>query len=142
MGKIVAPVAATLTQLKISAADVHHAGVVTIICQQFLTETKEVRMRQTIVLENDSFLHLLEKPAHGGTDRVAAALVGIEKTGLDLTRPVDAVHNVLADGGAFFRLPGTVGAGAVGGYKQAWRPGIPNLGKYPFRGLNPVEDHE
>ena len=83
-------------------------------------------MGNTIVFQDDAFLHLLKKPGNGAAHPQTAALVHIGIEPLDLAGPVDLGFNNCAGGGHLLGFTGAIEIGAVAGYKQARWCNTPN----------------
>jgi hypothetical protein len=67
-GKAVGMFAAVFAKHEILAGYVHHLVIVSVTLQQNLAERKKRRVRQAVILQDDPFLHVAEKPVDGSTD--------------------------------------------------------------------------
>ena len=76
-------------------------------------------MGNAVILQDDAFLHLLEKPADGADRANAAALVYLGIEALDLTGPVDILLDHRAGGGHFLGFAGALGVGAITGHEDS-----------------------
>ena len=126
---------------KVGAGDSGDPGFVAVPFEQGFAVGEEVRVGQAIVLQDDPFLHLLEKPRNRTTDGEAAAQVCVAEEGLYITGPV----HLGLDGPGFLhqgKFTGSVRPGPVRGQEQPARPLLPNGVEHPG-GLNrPVENEE
>jgi len=76
-------------------------------------------MGNAVVLQDDAFLHLLQKPGDGASHPHAAALVHIGVDPLNLAGPVDLVLYHRSGGGHLLGFAGALGVGAVAGHEHA-----------------------
>ncbi len=84
--------------LEVVARNHHDAFVSTIPVEQFGAIPKETRVRQTIILHDDSLLYLFKGPVQSARDAPAAAHVRVGEIREDLTGPIHPVQD-------FARLP-------------------------------------
>ena len=101
-------------------------GVVTVVLQQCDAERDEVRMRNAIILKNDSLLHVFEKPGDSANRADAAALIDIRIKTLDLARPVNLVFDHCTGGSHLLGFAESIRVGAIAGYKKPRRRYGPN----------------
>lgn len=117
--EVVAAVAAPLAVLEVDATDAPHPSVVTVALQQVGAINKEVGMGNAVILKDDAFLHLLEKPADRTAHPQATALVHIGIEPLDLAGPINLLLDHRAGGGHLIGFVRALGVWAVAGHKQA-----------------------
>ena len=122
VAEVVAAVAAPLAVLEVVTANGPNSSIVPIAVQQPRAVGEEVRMGDAIVLQDNSLLHLFEKPGDGAADSEAAALVRISVEPLDMAGPVDLALNHGAGGSHLFGFAGTGGVGAIASHEQARGP--------------------
>src|SRR5688572_30332319 len=72
-----------------SARNGCHFGFIAVPGQQGFTERIKVRVRETVVLEDDPLCHMLEEPRDGSAVGSSATEIGITEKRHNLARPVD-----------------------------------------------------
>jgi len=86
--KVVTVSGGILPELKIISGYGNDSGIIPIPLQQFFAEAEESRVRQTIILQYDSFLHFLKSPLQATGDPPLAPQVGIGVIREYFTRPI------------------------------------------------------
>src|SRR5690242_495883 len=71
----------------------HHTLVHSIPLKKYLTEPKETFRRKAVVLQNNTFFLMLEKPCKGGRWRDATVQVSFTKEVFYLGIPIDLLHD-------------------------------------------------
>src|SRR5690606_27891388 len=77
----------------IDATNMHHPIIVPESPQQFVTKFKKGVLRQAIVLEDNSFRLVLEKPVYGHSNALVRSQMVVAIPGLYVTRPVHPLLN-------------------------------------------------
>jgi hypothetical protein len=81
--------------LKITATNAPNPRILAISIEQIGTIRKKVDVWDTVVLENDSFLHMLIKPADCVDWTHTASLINIGIKAMDLTWPINILFDDL-----------------------------------------------
>jgi 16S rRNA (uracil1498-N3)-methyltransferase len=109
---------APLAVLEIAATYAPYASIILITLQQFLTESKEIRMGDTIIFQNNSCIYLPKKPTYCPANTKATALIDFTIKALDLTRPINLFSDEIASGSNSLYFAGALQVGTVTSYKN------------------------
>src|SRR5690606_24374116 len=74
-------------------ADGHDARVMAVSFQQFRTESKESRPGEGVIFQDNTFLHVLEKPGNCSRYARTASQIRVPEKRMHLTRPVNFRHD-------------------------------------------------
>jgi hypothetical protein len=111
--EVITRIAAPLAVLKIATTNAPYSRIISIELQQFLAVGKEVRMGDTIIFKDNTFIHLLKKPTYRPANTKATALIGITIKVLDLTRPINLFGDEIASSRNSLHFAGALQTGTI-----------------------------